>query len=109
MGASVERPSELRFLYENDENFTPLPSYFILPGMNAVFTSSIESPYPNVKVSLEKLLHGEQYLEILDEIPRSGYLTSSCKLVDVLDKGSGAVFVYDSKFNIFLQCVDKYT
>lgn len=92
----MQRPEELRFIYENDENFGPVPSFFILPGMNAVFSSSIESPNPKVKVSLEKLLHGEQYMEILGDIPRGGALTSTCELVELLDKGSGAAFVYDS-------------
>lgn len=98
VGASVANPEEMKFLYENHEEFGPLPTFFILPGLQKLMTSRLESPNPKVNLSLEKLLHGEQYMEILGEIPHEGQLTSKIKLVDLLDKGSGAVFVYDGMF-----------
>lgn len=33
VGASVLNASDLKFLYESHENFSALPTFFILPGM----------------------------------------------------------------------------
>jgi hypothetical protein len=40
-----------------------------------------------------KAVHGEHYLEIMNSIPSSGTLYSEPKIIDVLDKGSGALFI----------------
>lgn len=42
---------------------------------------------------LLKAVHGEHYLEIINPIPSSGTLVSEPKIIDVLDKGSGALFI----------------
>ncbi|XP_063905915.1 peroxisomal multifunctional enzyme type 2 [Zophobas morio] len=95
-GASTKKDNEMRFLYENDENFTPLPTFYILPGMQAMFASSqLESAIPGKTISLAQVLHGEQYIEFLGEVPTEGKLISKTNIVEVLDKGSGAAIVQD--------------
>ncbi|CAG2120685.1 unnamed protein product, partial [Medioppia subpectinata] len=42
---------------------------------------------------MTKLIHGEQYLELVKPIPSSATLTSVPKIIDVLDKGSGALLI----------------
>ena len=44
-----------------------------------------------------QILHGEQYLELYKPLPRSGKLTSTFKVADVMDKKSGALLLYNSK------------
>ena len=43
-----------------------------------------------------KVLHGEQYTELLcEKFPTNGVLTSTFKIQAILDKGSGALYVLD--------------
>lgn len=41
VGASVKNPSELKFLYENHIDFSPVPSYFVMPGLLLSMGSSM--------------------------------------------------------------------
>lgn len=98
VGASLKNPTELKYIYENDEDFSALPTFFILPAMQAMFTSSkLETAIPGKSVSLAQILHGEQYIEFLGEIPKEGKLISKNSIAEVMDKGSGAAIVQNSK------------
>nr|CAI5840992.1 unnamed protein product [Callosobruchus analis] len=97
VGASVANPEELQFLYEYHENYSILPTFYILPALNAVFASSVENVVPGKHISLENMLHGEHYIEFLGEVPLEGKLTTKAKVVEVLDKGTGAVIVLDAE------------
>lgn len=45
-----------------------------------------------------QILHGEQYIEFVGDYPRTeGTFTTRCYVVDILDKGSSAVAVVNSK------------
>ena len=97
VGASVKNSEELKFLYENHENFGPLPSFYIIPGLISTMSSSVaENAVPGKSISFENILHGEQYLEIYNSPPEGGSLLSNTKMVEVLDKGSGAAIVTES-------------
>lgn len=94
VGASVKNGIDLKFLYENHPEFSPLPSYFILPGlMVQMATNMISSSLKHTEVELSQILHGEQYLEIFDELPTEGKLTTTGNVIDITDKRSGAVVV----------------
>lgn len=41
VGASVKNPTELKFLYENHADFSPVPSYFVMPGLLLSMGSSM--------------------------------------------------------------------
>lgn len=102
VGASLARPEELKFLYEIHENFSVLPSFYIMPAMQAMFTMPFDNAVPGKQVSLANILHGEHYIEILGPVPADGKLISKPRLVEVLDKTSGAVIVSESKLeNVF--------
>ncbi|CAK1551482.1 unnamed protein product [Leptosia nina] len=98
VGASVVNPSDLKFLYESHEEFTALPTFFILPGM------SMESPVvgnamPKGKYAdFTNILHGEQYIEIIGDFPGTeGEFTTRNYVVDMLDKGSSAIAIVNSE------------
>lgn len=94
IGASVAEHNNLRFLYESDADFSAIPTFFVLPGLMLSMTSQlVASALPAGKVDLTNVLHGEQYLEVCGDLPTSGCLTTTGKVLDVMDKGSGAVVV----------------
>lgn len=47
-----------------------------------------------------KILHGEQYIEILEDMPTDGVLTTKGSIIELLDKKSGAVAVSNRMFVI---------
>jgi len=78
---------ELQWVYEGDENFSPLLTFGVCPQLS----SSAGFPLdwlPNFNPV--KLLHGEQYLSIKAPIPTSGMLVNQARLYEVLDKGKAA-------------------
>lgn len=96
VGASVEDLSNLRYLYENHEEFSTLPTFAIIPGLMTLMSSGIfENAIPGHTVDFSKALHGEQYIELLKPFPTSGNVISHCKVADVMDKGKGAVLICD--------------
>ncbi|XP_057365697.1 peroxisomal multifunctional enzyme type 2-like [Daphnia carinata] len=94
VGASTGDKDGLRYLYEGDETFAPIPTFGVLLAQEALSQSNmITGGMPGFQVDLSKVLHGEQYIEVHKDIPTSGTLEASLKVVDILDKKSGAVIV----------------
>ena len=48
-------------------------------------------------VIISQAVHGEQYMELLGPLPTSATLTCRGEVVDILDKGSGAVILADGE------------
>ncbi|XP_068975911.1 peroxisomal multifunctional enzyme type 2 [Bombus flavifrons] len=98
VGASVKIPADFRYLYENDSNFAVFPTFYTtFDAMSATDISILEKSLPNVELNPMKLLHGEQYIEIHKELPTEATVETRLKVVDVLDKGKGAVFVLQNE------------
>ncbi|XP_076322897.1 peroxisomal Multifunctional enzyme type 2 [Tachypleus tridentatus] len=96
VGMSTKDPDHLKFLYEGSEDFSVLPTFGCIPAMKAVFRSeALQKEIQRLKVDPTKMVHGEQYLEILKPFPPEGVLNSVVEVIDVLDKGSGALVVLD--------------
>jgi len=99
VGVSTTQPDHLNFIYENSDDFQVLPTFGIGPSIDALLDSDVIGKACK-KYSIEfnptKLLHGEQYLEVFNEIPTNCKTKSEAKLIEVLDKGSGAVVIAES-------------
>lgn len=84
-------------MYENHSDFGPFPTFFVLPGlMMSMTTDLVTSSIKHTTVDLSQILHGEQYLEVF-ELPAEGTLTTRGKVIDILDKKSGALVVTESE------------
>uniref|UniRef100_A0A1I7YH38 SCP2 domain-containing protein n=2 Tax=Steinernema glaseri TaxID=37863 RepID=A0A1I7YH38_9BILA len=89
LGVGAEVKDDLRFLYENHDDFQVLPTYVVAPGLLANSMTSC----PGIEFDLSRILHGEQYIEVYGPLPVEADLRTECRIVDVLDKGSGALIL----------------
>ena len=82
--------TDLNLVYENDDNFSVLPTFGIVPTYFSKMPFDTKDIIPNYDQRM--LLHGEQYLEIRSwPIPTSGTLTTETRLIEVVDKGNAAL------------------
>lgn len=94
VGATTTSPDDLRFLYEHHADFAAIPSFFLMPGLLlSMTTTMVAASITHAEVDLTKILHGEQYLEVFAPLPLDGVLKTRGKVIDVLDKKSGAVVI----------------
>lgn len=58
VGATVEEPSDLRYLYENHDNFAVLPAFYVLHGpMYCMSSSMFEENLPNFQLDPTKVIY----------------------------------------------------
>lgn len=96
---STKDANGLKFLYEGHPEFCTLPMYGVIPAFSILYNtvSSLKLP-DNLQINPAKILHGEHYLEVFQPFKTTDTLTLKASLVDVLDKGSGAVLVINIEF-----------
>lgn len=104
MGADARaRPQDLRYVYEGSPDFAALPSFAIIPAQAGL--NQLMAGVDGLDFNLMSLLHGEQYLELLRPLPTSATLRSKPYIVDVLDKGKGALIIMNGKCScVFERC-----
>ncbi|CAO3612494.1 unnamed protein product [Cunninghamella echinulata] len=98
--------TELQWLYENADNFGPLPTYPLSLLLKKDYDVNVfaerfggkssvpgESSIPGIpEYNLDCVVHGEQTLEVINPFPvLGGQFRSTKKVIDVGDKGSGMV------------------
>ncbi|MHB8875163.1 MAG: peroxisomal multifunctional enzyme type 2 [Myxococcaceae bacterium] len=88
-------PSDLKLVFElNSEGFYGLPTYGVVPAINAVLKLAMEGKQaPGLRYGLDRILHGEQFTEVLRPLPPKATLKHKAKIKDIFDKGKGAVVV----------------
>ena len=97
VGAATDprEPQELRLVYEgSSEGMKALPTYAVIPGTNAVLSFAKEGiTAPGLNYGLDRLLHGEQLVELVRPLPLKATLTTKGVVKDIFDKGKGALVV----------------
>ncbi|MFO0685916.1 MAG: SDR family NAD(P)-dependent oxidoreductase [Sandaracinus sp.] len=108
--------SDLKLVYElHGEGMVAAPTYGVIPAINCILTMGKEGKQaPGLKYGLDRVLHGEQYTEILRPLPLKQKLTHKARISQIWDKGSeggkkgGAVIVtaidtYDEDGNLLVK------
>ena len=71
-----------------------LPTFAVIPGTNAVLGFAKEGiTAPGLNYGLDRVLHGEQYIELARPLPLKATLTTKGTVTDIWDKGKGALVV----------------
>ncbi|MDP1825376.1 MAG: SDR family NAD(P)-dependent oxidoreductase [Archangium sp.] len=88
-------PKDLHLVYErNGDGFYSLPTYGVVPALNAIFKMASEGQTaPGLNYGLDRILHGEQYLEVMRPLPPHAKLKHKARISEILDKGKHAVVV----------------
>ncbi len=94
-GAKPTDPNDLHLTYERyGEGFYALPTYGVIPAINAVLKLASEGKQaPGMNYGLDRILHGEQYTEVLRPLPPKANLKHKAKVSEIWDKGKHAVVV----------------
>jgi acyl dehydratase len=85
LGVGAKPAEELNFLYEGRGPLV-LPTYAVIPGMRALGNIG-----QAVKLKIQRLLHGEQGVELLRPLPASAEITLNSRISEVWDKGKAGV------------------
>lgn len=94
VGATVQEPSDMRYLYEHNNEFAVLPTYYCTYGVEACTNTSIlQDIGSNIQIDPTRIFHGEQYFEVLKKLPTEATVETRVKVLDVLDKGSGILIL----------------
>jgi 3-hydroxyacyl-CoA dehydrogenase/3a,7a,12a-trihydroxy-5b-cholest-24-enoyl-CoA hydratase len=85
----------LRLVYEgHGGGMKALPTFAVIPGTNAILGFAKEGiTAPGLHYGLDRLLHGEQYIELVRPLPLKATLTTKGNVKDIWDKGKGALIV----------------
>src|SRR5207244_2435731 len=80
------------------DGFQPLPSFGVIPALGSYMQLMIEGKQaPGLSFGLDRVLHGEQYLELHRPLPAEAKLTHKAKITNIFDKGKGATVVTSIK------------
>jgi acyl dehydratase len=85
LGVGSKPADELEFVYEGKGPLV-LPTYAVIPGMRAL--GNIRQA---VKLKLQRLLHGEQGIELLRPLPANADIVLHSEISEVWDKGKAGV------------------
>ncbi|XP_008559784.1 peroxisomal multifunctional enzyme type 2 [Microplitis demolitor] len=97
VGATTKNPSDFQYLYENHENFSVVPTYFVIFGpLGALGSDMLGSALPDIgDINIAGILHGEQYLKVLKKIPTEANVETRFRIQETLDKEKMAVMLIE--------------
>ena len=81
---------DLELVYElHGSGMKGFPTYGVIPAINCILQMGKEGKSaPGMKYGLDRVLHGEQYLEVMRPLPARAKLTHKARIKDIWDKGS---------------------
>jgi len=84
---------DLALVYEmSGKGMKVLPSFGVVPAITMVFTQAKNGiQAAGLNFGLDRVLHGEQYTEVIRPLPRAAKLTTKATIKSIYDKGKGAV------------------
>ena len=112
VGAAKDPTNEadLQLVYElHGKGMKALGTYAVIPALNTMFKFGKEGKSaPGLSYGLDRVLHGEQYTEVMRPLPRSAKLTHRSRIKDIFDKGKNALVVtevisYDEDGNALMK------
>ena len=91
--------TELRLVYElHTDGFVAFPTYAVIPAMKGLIGLLQQGhQVPGLNYGIDRLLHGEQYTELLRPLPSSGTLTHRTRIKSIHDKGKGALILTEAR------------
>lgn len=92
--ADPDDPSELKYVYELGDGFMAAPTYAAMPALNNYLDLAREGrSLKGFNFGLDRILHGEQYTELLRPLEPSAKLTNTFRFKAAYDKSPHAVVV----------------
>ncbi len=90
---------DLQLVYEmHSGGMKALPTYGVVPAISAILDLAKKGIQPpGMHYGLDRILHGEQYTEVLRPLPTNAKLTHKARVKHIWDKGKGAVVVTEVK------------
>jgi len=90
---------ELRYVYEmHRDGFVVLPTFGVAPVLKAIFDQAKQGKQaPGMSYGFDRILHGEQYMEVLRPLPQKAVLEHRVRIKDIFDKGKNAIVVTEVK------------
>jgi 3-hydroxyacyl-CoA dehydrogenase/3a,7a,12a-trihydroxy-5b-cholest-24-enoyl-CoA hydratase len=90
---------ELRYVYEmHRDGFVVLPTFGVAPVLKAIFDQAKQGKQaPGMSYGFDRILHGEQYLEIMRPLPQKAQLEHKVRIKDIFDKGKNALVITEVK------------
>ncbi len=81
---------ELSLVYEmHGQGMKGFPTYGVIPAINCILQMGKEGKTaPGMSYGLDRILHGEQYLEVYGPLPLKAKLKHSARIKEIWDKGS---------------------
>ncbi len=98
-GEDPNNDSDLQLIYEmHGKGFKALPSYGVVPAVNQIIEMAKQGKSaPGLNFGIDRLLHGEQYTELVRPLARHATLTHKSRVKSILDKGKNAIVTYETK------------
>ncbi|MGN6108034.1 MAG: SDR family NAD(P)-dependent oxidoreductase [Kofleriaceae bacterium] len=97
IGAAKDPTDErdLQLVYElSGKGMKVIPSFGVNPAIEMMFTQGKNGvTAPGLNFGLDRVLHGEQYTELLRPLPTHAKLTTKATVKHIYDKGKGALVV----------------